>query len=109
MIENLGSADAWRYAAAGFAVVVLFLLVVGLRVHGDRLPIEWRVVLSAFVAEQAVVAYGLVTRAKDTPAGFPDAGVDLVLVGVALSLLLLLVSIVGVFVVERREDLRRRA
>lgn len=101
-------ADAWRYVAAVTSLAVLFLLVAGVVVHGDRVPRAWRVVLWAVVLEQGVLAYLEVSRARRTPPGYPDR-VDLPLVAIALSLVVLACAVVGVFLLERRSAVRPRA
>jgi hypothetical protein len=106
-VTFLETADAWRYAAALFSLVVLLLLTAGLIVHGDGVSTAWRWVLRAVVLEQAYLAYVIVVRAKSTPKGYPDGGPDLALVGSTVSALILLAACVGVFVHARHE--RRKA
>lgn len=108
-LDQLLAADVWRYTSAVVAVVVLFLLAVGITLHGHRLPIAWRVVLWAVVLQQAVIAYLETTRAVNTPGGYPMDRVDLPLAGIVVSLVALLLAVIGVFVVERREVSAARA
>jgi hypothetical protein len=105
-VNTFLDADAWRFASALISTLVLFLLAIGVVLHGDRVPLPWRVVLWAVVLEQGVLAYLEIHRARDTPPNYPDE-VDLPLLAITVSVGILLASVAGVFVLERRGSRRR--
>lgn len=104
---SLGSADAWRIAAAVIAVAILFAITVALQLVGHTLERAWRWVLRAVTLQQAVLAYVAVVRAQSTPRGLPDGPVDASLIALVLSGLVLFVAVLALLVGTRKPESHR--